>query len=335
MLRFGMRLFNLDMHISIAHDVKHIFQNLGHQIDSVNLSGHTWVNNEKRGKNKVVTQNNWKEIDEDLCNQFYHKYKKKFKDYDGFIHSYPPAFALLFEKFEKPIITIACTRFDYPVKVENLPWLVEGLQRIHKGGQLVPVANNLLDKYYCEQWLGFTWKHITSLCDYLEVKYRPERPDYIAWHRAKLDEVGIKKVDLNFSIRKKYDRNEISKYLGVIHFPYNLSIMSAFEQYFQNIPLFFPSIEFQAQLYEERNDMLGEVLFEGSPLKFSPNLIKLADWYDPQNMAETILFDSFDHLDELLTVSDLQSISNSMREFNSRRQSNVYTAWAQVLEEIK
>ena len=330
-----MKLFNLDMHISIVHDVKHIFQNLNHTVDSVNLSGHTWVNGEKPGKNKVVNVKNWKKIDQKMCDNFYRKYKRKLKDYDAFILSYPPAFALLFEKFQKPIITIACTRFDYPLKAENLNWLLEGMQRLKKNGQLFPVANNLLDKHYCEEWLGFEWQHISSLCDYMETYYRPEHKQFISWQRADLDLKEINSIDTNFSIRKRYNRLDISKYLGVVHFPYNLSIMSAFEQYFQAIPLFFPSLNFQMQLFRDDSRMLSEILFPNSLLTFSSNLIKLADWYDRSNMPYVNFFESYEHLKHLLISSKLSEISELMQNSNALRKSKVYSQWDRILEEVK
>jgi hypothetical protein len=330
-----MRLFNLDMHISIVHDIKHIFQNLNHTVESVNLSGHTWVNGEKQGKIKVVNARNWKTIDQDMCDRFYRKYKNKLNHYDGFVHSYPPAFALLFEKFEKPIITIACTRFDYPVQADRLNWLVNGLQRLHRNGQLIPIANNLLDKHYCDDWFGFEWRHISSLCDYMETKYRPEKNKFITWQRVEDKPIRSELVDYSFSIKEQYDRSEISKYLGVVHIPYNLSIMSAFEHYIQAIPLFFPSQKFQEILFRDSQNMLGEILFPNSPLTFSPNLIKLADWYDSSNMRHVSFFESFDHLSELLHSSKLGDISESMSMHNKIRKVNVYSKWREVLEEIK
>ena len=330
-----MNFFNLDMHISIVHDVKNIFRNLGHTIDSTNLSGHTWVNDEKQGRNKVVNSKNWKNIDQELCDRFYKKYRKKLSTYDGFIHSYPPAFALLFEKFEKPIVTIACTRFDYPINSSDIDWLIQGLRRLNSNGQLIPIANNSLDKYYCEQWLNFEWQHISSLCDYMESRYRPEKDRFITWHRSNLQDLQNIMIDQDFTINKRYDRTEISKYLGVVHIPYNLSIMSAFEQYYQGIPLFFPSQEFQSILYTERDDMLKEILFPGSPLQFSEKLIALADWYDPLNMPFINYYDSFELIDDWLLSINLQNVSGQMHEYNKIRRETVYSQWSKVLERIR
>jgi hypothetical protein len=323
------------MHISIVHDVKNIFQNLNHKIDSVNLSGATWVNKEKQGKTRVVDAKNWKSINQKMCDDFYKKYKRKLKNYDGFIHSYPPAFALLFEKFEKPIITIACTRFDFPIKIEDVDWLIQGLQRLKKNGQLISVANNLLDKHYCEKFLGFEWKYISSLCDYMQVRYRPEFKKFITWQRADIEPIQSELIDYNFSIRKKYLRTEISKYLGVVHIPYNLSIMSAFEHYYQSIPLFFPSQNFQEKMYLQSDRMLSEILFPNTILTFSPELIAFADWYNSENMPFINFFESYEHLNELLSSTNLLNVSESMSKFNVVRESKVYSQWDAILEKLK
>jgi hypothetical protein len=111
--------------------------------------------------------------------------------------------------------------------------------------------------------------------------------------------------------------------------------MSAFEHYYQAIPLFFPSPIFQEKLYLSSTNMLSEVLFPKSPLTFSSDLIRLADWYDMDNMPFISYFDSFEHLDELLNSSKLFEISESMRAFNVSRRASVYSKWSKLLEQIK
>ena len=186
-----------------------------------------------------------------------------------------------------------------------------------------------------EEWLGFEWQHIPSLCDYMETKYRPEHKKYITWQRANLELKEIDSIDLNFSIGKRYDRSEISKYLGVVHIPYNLSIMSAFEHYYQGIPLFFPSLDFQVQLFRDDSRMLSEILFPDSLLTFSSNLVKLADWYDSSNMPYVQYFESYEHLKHLLSSSKLSEISGLMQDYNVVRKFNVYSQWDMILEEIQ
>lgn len=327
------KLFNIDKHISVIHDVRNILQGLGHIVDSWNLSNHTWINNEKPKKISLLKNNRWLNINDDVCKKFYAKYKKLLSNYDGFIHSYPPAFSLLFERFDKPIITISCTRLDYPVFPHNYEWFIKGLRRMKSNGQLISIANNLLDKYYCERETNFEWEHISSLCNYMSTQYEINDNKYIVWTRSNI-KLTNKIIDKEFSIQNEYDRNTIHKYKGIIHIPYNLSIMSAFEHYKQNIPIFFPSPEFQAKLWKQRDDILTEVLFPVTKLKFESDMIKLADWYDTENFRGVVLYDGFTDLFDKLYEVDLSLVSGEMKDFNLKRENYIVSKWAKVMEGI-
>ena len=329
-----MNFFNIDMHISIIHDIKNIFKNIGHNIDSVCMSGHTWVNNEKQGVTEIITPNNWKYIDQKMCDDFYNKYKDRLGQYDAFIHSYPPAFALLFEKWNKPIITIACTRFDYPC-VSNIRWLIEGLQRLEKNNQLIPIANNIFDQKYCERFTDFSWSHIQSLCDYMDTKYTySSDKKNIIWKRSDV-KLAHKLIDNMFDISKPYNRIDIiNKSNGVIHIPYNVSIMSAFEHYYSNVPMFVPTINCIRTWLKNRKKVLSEIYFDPHVFEIDNNWIELEDWLIDSIMPDTIKFDSEDDLYRLIENADYYDISNKMKNHNIKRKELVYGQWKSKLEKI-
>ena len=327
-----MKFYNLDMHISIIHDVKTIFTQLGHNVASDNLSKHSWVNGEQTTKNKVVNQGNFREIDEKTCKKFYKKYRKQLASYDAFVHSYPPVFALLFERFEKPIITIACTRFDFPVNERNFHWYTSRLKQMKMNGQLIPVANNLLDKRICEENLDFEWQHISSLCNYMPTNYSPSSNNFLLWTRSNLKPQDLSnRIEKDFSIGVRYDRQTISQYSGVIHVPYNLSIMSAFEQYYQNIPMLFPSKRLQQELWDTREDMLTEILFPESRLEVNPSWVGLADWYDDSNMSDIVYFDSLESIDEVLESTNFEAVSSQMQRQNELREETIMRQWKELI----
>lgn len=329
-----LKFFNIDMHISVIHDVQHIFQDLGHTVSRASLSGHNWVIDSNNGGITYPSRRNWRQIGPKMVEKFYRKYKDKLAGYDGFVHSFPPAFALLFEPFEKPVVTVTCTRFDYPTVPSNYSWLVQGLRRMTASGQLTSVANNLLDKFYVERFLGIETVHISSLCNYMNVKKTgPQYPEFLLWTRGG-QKFRSSKVSNEFSIEKKYDRETIRDYAGVVHLPYNLSVMSAFEHYWQNIPMYFPSQSFQKNLFHTDGFSLTEVLFPDSALYFDENLIGLADWYDVNNFSAVRHFDSFENLDQLLADDDLTEISAKMEASNKLRMQSVYEKWSSVLRQL-
>ena len=105
-----MKFFNIDLHISVIEDIKTIFNDLGHQVDSKCISSHTWVLGRSVDKVDIIGQNNWANICPKMCDDFYERYKDELSEYDGFIVTHTPSFSLLYERFNKPIITVASTR---------------------------------------------------------------------------------------------------------------------------------------------------------------------------------------------------------------------------------
>ena len=337
-----MKLFNIDMHISIVHDVKSLFPEIGHSIDSCCMSGHTWVNGESQGTTDVINPQNWFGIDQDMCDRFYEVYKDKLNEYDGFIHSYPPAFAALFEKFEKPIYTIACTRYDYPcgsgepATQDRLAWLNEKLMKGYENGQVKFIANNLYDKKYCEEFCGGDWKFIPSLCTYVShLRCNGESNQIIMWDRNRdglRNELVYKNVEPRFSTSQVYDREKLIGASGIIHIPYNISVMSSFEHYAMGIPMFVPSYDLLIDWKTQGRNVLSELEFCNNlnqPVK--DEWIKLADWYDKDNMPGVMLFDSIDHLHELIDTYDQEAVTNEMKDFYGKKKERTIALWEEVL----
>ncbi|MFV0444346.1 MAG: hypothetical protein ACK5Q5_12320 [Planctomycetaceae bacterium] len=171
-----MHFFNIDLHISVIADVTHVLESLGHRVTSWNMSGHNWVFGREPAQLDVVTPDNWHHLDETMCEQFLRRYKSTLSTYDGFIVTYPPAFALLFAQLDKPIIVVAATRYEYPFTNRPAEWsrfndfLTQGID----SGQVVALANNRYDAAYAEYFTGRRWRVIPSLCEYTGVQYNPK-----------------------------------------------------------------------------------------------------------------------------------------------------------------
>ena len=74
-----MKLFNVDCHVSVIADLKNIFKNLGHDVTSWSLSGHTWVFNESSTPVDIIGNNNWKSLDQEKCDKFYQRYFEAYR----------------------------------------------------------------------------------------------------------------------------------------------------------------------------------------------------------------------------------------------------------------
>jgi hypothetical protein len=353
-----MKFFNLDLHISVIADIKSIFTELGHSVDNWSISGHAHVMGESTKNVEFINQHTWRNIDDNLINKFYDRYKDTLSSYDGFIVTHTPCFSLLYEKFNKPIITVATTRYEEPFSNDMIKWskLNHYLQGGIDSGKIIPVTNNKYDKRYTELFTNRTWEHIPSLCEYTNAQYTGIQGKFLYSSKFKpsLKIKGL--VDKQKEFPNGYDWQELADYKGIVHIPYNISTMSIFEQYTSNIPLFFPSLKFLSFLRGNlpNGGILSEtswnqvhglpsnsVLFCGleDPNNYKSLMdmmkwVELADFYDTDNMPHIQYFNSWEHLNEIIHSVDLQNISAQMKGHNKHRKEKVYASWKKILESI-
>lgn len=359
-----MKFFNLDLHISVIADIKKVFNDLGHQVDNWTISGHSHIMGRPIDEVEFINQHTWRGIDDDLIEKFYQRYKNQLQQYDGFIVTHTPCFAMLYEKFNKPIVTVASTRFEDPFSNDMIKWMKFNnyLKTQIDNGLVIPVANNKYDKAYTELYTEREWQHIPSLCEYTNAQYTGKNNQFLYSSKFKIDLSKNPLVeDKDSALKKGYKWQDLADFKGIVHIPYNASTMSIFEQYTANIPLFFPSYEFMHALREQYYNLgvLSELswnqvhnLSSNSTLfnHFSAGLsdpnnyldnssmmewVKLSDFYDNENMPHIQYFNSFNHLDSLLKSANTESISNMMKQANEKRKSLVYQKWKDVLSKLE
>lgn len=319
-----MKFFNIDLHISVIEDVKNIFSEMGHEVHSQCISGHNWVFNREPAKPDIINQNTWKSIDQSLCDKFYLRYKNELSDYDGFICCYPPAFALLYEKFEKPIFIIAATRYEYPCSdsKERYAWLNSKLISMIDSGQIVPIANNKYDKMYCEYFLKREFIHIPSICSYTNSLYSGSLEPIVSGRS------NIQGFNHILSLGR-YTWSDLYSHRCIIHIPYNVSLMSLFEQYTANVPLFFPTINFGKKLPGYLSEIIfyPNVIIRDSSSFIKEEHLNYCDFYDDEWMPFLQYYDSLDDLYEKINNTDYKNISESMRLFNKVRRKKIKELW--------
>lgn len=252
-----MNFFNIDCHVSVIADIKNIFESLGHTVESWSLSGHRWVFNLPECKSPIINSANWKNLDEKMAEDFYAIHKNELDKYDAFICTHHVHFLKFFEKFNKPIIVIASTRYEYPFinDPSRLSWLEDSLKN---NKNIIKVANNQFDQKYCENFLENKWEWIPSLCDYTNAKYNPALGKSVLF--SKFDIQRSEKIAHQNELGR-YTWEELYSYDSIIHFPYNVSTMSIFEQYQAGVPLNFPSLDFALNLINSGVNVFSEIVF--------------------------------------------------------------------------
>lgn len=356
-----MNFFNIDLHVSVISDLKNIFENMGHNVDNWSISGHHHLFGWQQKKDCVINQNNWTTLDKRLCDKFYNTYKDELSKYDAFIVTHTPSFSLLYERFNKPIIVVASTRYEAPFSNDMMRWA--WLNRYLTNGveeeKIKLVANNKYDQKYLFHFLNKEVEIIPNLCEYTNAKYSGENEKYL--YTSKFSGLN-NQLPSNFIDKqtklKNYTWQEMYDHKGIIHIPYNASTMSIFEQYTANVPLFFPSITFLFELMKKyENQIMSELswnqvhrlpsqsILMGRDLFNDPNNYEgLAtsdwqfncDWYDQQMMPYISYFHSIEGLKKIskLKSEELRTISEGMREWNIYRKQLVYEKWEKILKEF-
>lgn len=314
-----MNFFNIDCHVSVISDIKNIFNKFGHTVDHWSLSGHNWVFNFNDFNSHIINKENWKNINEEMVDKFYSFYKNDLDKYDAFICCYPPIFLKLFEKFNKPIIVIAATRYDYPVidDENRLAWLEDSL---NNNLNLILVANNEFDKKYCENFLKKKWIHIPSLCDYTNEKYNKTKDQSIIFSKFKIDSDYLHQSQLG-----NYSWKELYSYKNIIHFPYNVSTMSIFEQYNAGVPLLFPSLNFSIELIKNKIPLFSEIVFPNRNPNRQANLFLNEEWLKYSDFYnKTIECEYFDSL----------NIKGLNFKFNQKNSDRIMNLWSNILSSL-
>jgi hypothetical protein len=353
-----MKFFNIDQHVSVISDVAHIFNNLGHQVDDWTLSGHHWVMNKPKpdiwlsdGTKLTCSGVSTQEV----CDRFYEANKDKLSQYDGFIACYPVEFAMLYERWNKPIIAVNCVRYDHPntftPHIRNR--LNDFLKIKHAEGKLYYVCNNKGDQFYTHYFTGIWGMHIPSLCEYTNAKYTGTQNRYVLHDRS--PNIGIP-GDLFIGLGAlrnhtwRYTWQELYAQKGIIHVPYHNGSMSIFEHYTANVPMFFPSKQYAKELFRN-GQMLSDLTFykiqnmpEPEEMD-NPNSLRnpaildkwldTCDFYDTDNMKYIQYFDSASHLEHLLRTVNTQEISQRMAEHNVMRRASIYNSWQEILTSIE
>jgi hypothetical protein len=304
----------------VISDIKNIFTKLGHTVDNWSISGHRWVFDFDPCQSPIINADNWKSIDEKIVDDFYKTHKQELDKYDAFICCYPPIFLKLFEKFNKPIIVIAATRYDFPVIDDpiRLAWLEDSL---NNNNNLILIANNEFDKKYCELFLKKEWKHIPSLCDYTNVKYQNLKKESIIFSKFSVDTEHIHVSSLG-----KYSWEDLFSHKSIIHLPYNVSTMSIFEQYQAGAPLHFPDIDFALSLIKSGTPLFSEIVFRNNNSERQANRFLNKEWLAYSDFYNgTIECSYFNSLQE--------NLEEAIPQKNNKEK--VFNLWSNLLTLIK
>ena len=352
-----MNFFNIDCHISVILDLKCIFEEIGHQVTSKSISGHNWVLGKSADSIDIINQSSWHHLNNEMCDLFYKRYKDELSGYDAFICTYPPSFSMLYEKFDKPVLLHVPIRYEVPFHNDGNKWnsFNNFLRYNIDKNKIIPVSNSLYDKKYFEFFVQRECDYIPSLCEYTNTKWSPTSDNFLLYSQLDLDLSKKNITDKKNLGRYKWE--DISKFKGIIMFPYNCSLMSIFEYYSSNIPLFCPSKKFMLELYSGNSNIVLHQLTWNQVFNLSPGSIidcdrnrdpnnykdlniisewiQYSDFYNVDWMPFITYFDSFDDLYFKMENTDLVEVSKNMENFNVSRKNHIISRWKEKINSIK
>lgn len=354
-----MNFLSIDQHIAVCSDVRYIFNQLGHTVTEMSLSGHAPIIGKIQHKIDMLSGDEWgNSIRGRKFKEFADRYGKHLEKYDGFLCCYPPIFAMLYKHIDKPIIIDIPIRYECGAECDAELWeefndyLREGVD----SGKITLVANNRYDKHYAENFIKKPIVHIPSLCEYSGMSYNPINELFIYYSDVVREDKSGRMIKKHNALKAGHAWQCIADFKGCIHYPYNISTMSTFEQYTANIPLFFPTEDYLLKLWENDQHVLTQISWKQQVPDGEPNSeIKCASVYDPNNYndKETITswikyadfysddMNCIEHFDEntldkvlSMKVDDLMIISDKMRKHNVGRKEIVYKKWNNILRRL-
>lgn len=341
------RLFNLDLHISVIRDLKYGFRNSKVDITSWSISGaNAQIRRFLRFSDpvKYINRKNWQNLNLDLITNFQNEYHNFLKKFDGFIVTYPPTFAELFLKYEKPILVDIPIRYETPYSGDTESWNRINGKFIdkYKEGIITFWANNQGDVDYFNYHTGIQPFLVPSKCDYLQAK----------WCKTRFIKkvVFAKDVDLVKEIGKatngtwksskevlgaRYNWSDVMDSTYIFYIPYHNSTMQLFELATAGVPVVVPSKNFLKKLFFKGFNVLGELtwfqiynletslLNSNNPNNFKSD--KFLDWwlarcdfYDLELMPNVYIVENFDELNTITLKIDVDILKNQVEIRNSK-----------------
>ena len=324
---------------------------------------------------RVLTRTNGMNPTNELSTKFYKFYQNQIEMnlVDAFICFHPAAMCEIYMSFKRSLIVIASTRYELS-RFEREQWKQwnENLIQISRDPKNIIAANNLYDAEYIRYFTGINVTVLPSSCSYTNSIYNPKRKEFLlaSIHDQKFDLIFKKllqeSLDRNksnqiqiFPIRKlyqNYEYSDLTNHPAIIHVPYQVSVMSLFEQYRMNIPLLFPSLDLLTEWHYEHgvvSEKTWDQTFNGflpssSSIKgVLPNIpdpnndrdrVSIRYWLnfsDFYQWPHIVYYESTDDLIKKLGTTDFSMISKKMEIYNKQFSENLKNKWKNILDTVK
>jgi len=272
---------------------------------------------------------------------------KHFQNTDALIFGFP---ASMFEDWINSNKTLVlalwhianqnkCTKISSQKLFDNIRRLASDAISNHIIG-----ANTLYHLEYIRHFTGIEPIYLpaTMISAINGLTYSQQRPEFL-WNSHEIPPAHPSIKLVRASHRGRYELVDLTKYMGVVLFPYSITNGKSAEQYAMNIPMFAPTVEFAKTIINDRTatywpycpDMTSAMhpnKHVDSPYEYNPNVridtngisaerdikfwISFGEIYQWPCIK---YFDSFEHMFHLLQTSNLIKMSACMKQANKWR----------------
>lgn len=349
----GLTFFNLDLHVSVIEDVKTIFHALFPNVHILDwsISGHSHLfSHALEHGNKVLSTHNWRMFDMMTVHHFHAEYHNLLKRFDGFIVTHSPIFAMLFERYNKPVIIVNSCRYHQPLcwtKQSSMHRLFHDcLVRLAQKKLLTIVHNNVADMLFFQRRVPLPdtcQYYIPSLCAYVRLSYTPQRPHILVDDRRRVlpsTRGWNPQFAYPLSLVDKpspFEWREVCQHRAVLLVPTEVSFMTFFEYLQACIPMIIPSLSLMESWIRTGRLVMGTL--SDYDMDQEENLLRdwlpYADYYNDPGVRQGVLyFDSMDQLHDILSNPSLEDILSQkhrvLMECRDQRTLAISNAWNEV-----
>ena len=328
------------------------------------------------GSVKVLNDSSILDPSPQVLEAFWNAYRRDrdMQQVDAFLVTYTIPLVEVYARFNKSIIMVPALRYERTLWDDKNRWraLNERIRNLFASPRNVIGANNMYDQQYVKYFTGIEPHYIPSFCAYTGERYNPTRSSYLyarrvnqpvgAYWTAPLQEqyAHVNATFKLFELRELYEVFEFADlcaHLGIVYLPYQVSLMSFFEQFRMDIPLFAPSLELLARLHSEHHlvydrtnyymrKQSGSLIAAHASQASTPDpnddldadslrhWLSFADFY---TLPCVSYFESAEHLVDTLhsmTLERLHEISASMHKFNVHSLKTLLRYWRRHLSLI-
>jgi hypothetical protein len=339
---FPLELLHLSFHLGCIREIEMIAKELQHNVTSLFIPHIA-----PQEFDGISSGNALYNISHDRAQNIWNKHKDYFNQFDAIITSDTAPLARIFlqNSYTNPLIIWVCNRFDYFDGASldcDFPdqEFYQLFQEAYKKKNVYTIPYTAFEALYAEQknvifnhdviqptGIITTQRHTSDIPAYIDKAKTFFIPPYLNDESLNLAQECIK---LNIpTYRGRYNGpQDLAGFKGVIHIPYAWSNVAFFENSYNGLPYFVPSVNFMIKNLEAGN------IWWHSPDLFKKNP-HIAEWYNEQNSEIITYFDSWDDLKYKIESTDFDALQAKIKLHATNHRIGTMEKWNKIFQQIK